>query len=283
MRIDSHQHFWTLEARKGRWPPPSLVAIHRDFLPHDLVPELEHAGVDGTVVVQSLQEIADTRFLLALADRHPFILGVVGWADLKAGDAAETIRKLALHRTLKGLRPMLHDLDDPAWIDDRRLDPAIRAMEALGLSLDALVRTEHLPALLRFARRHPALPIVVDHAAKPDIAAGGSAGWRDGLAELAALPGVHVKLSGLLTEADEGAGPDRIAPYVAKILSLFGTGRVMWGSDWPVLRLAGEYGAWLSLCESLVPAAAQDAVFARNACRFYRLEPTGFPASKESS
>lgn len=283
MRIDSHQHFWKLEARSGRWPPPSLGAIHRDFLPPDLAPDLERSCVDGTVVVQSLQEVADTRFLLALADRHAFILGVVGWADLKAGDAAETIRELARHRLLKGLRPMLQDLDDPSWIDDPALDPAIRAMEALGLCFDALVRREHLPSLLRFARRHPALPIVVDHAAKPDIAAGDLAGWRDRLAEMAALPGVHVKLSGLLTEADRQAGPDAIAPYVAEVLSLFGTGRVMWGSDWPVLRLAGEYGAWLSLCEALVPADAHDAVFARNACRFYRLESTGRAASKESS
>lgn len=282
MRIDSHQHFWKLEARQGQWPPPSLGAIHRDFLPADLVPELERAGVGGTVLVQSLPEVADTRFLLALADQHPFVLGVVGWADLKAGGASATIRELARHRALKGLRPMLHDLDDPAWIDDRALDPAIRTMEALGLTLDALVRTEHLPALLRFARRHPGLTIVVDHAAKPDIAAGGSAGWRDALAALAALPGVHVKLSGLLTEAGARAGRDALAPFVAEVLSLFGTERVLWGSDWPVLRLAGEYGAWLSLCETLVPAAARDAVFAGNACRFYRLEPTGLPACEEN-
>lgn len=282
MRIDSHQHFWRLDARQGQWPPPALGAIHRDFLPPDLVPELQRAGVDGTVLVQSLPEAADTRFLLGLADRHPFVLGVVGWADLKAGDAAETIRELARHRALKGLRPMLHDLDDPSWIDDPALNPAIRTMESLGLSLDALVRTEHLPALLRFARRHPALPIVVDHAAKPDIAAGGSPGWRDALAALAALPGVHVKLSGLLTEAGARAGRDAVAPFAAEILSLFGTGRVLWGSDWPVLRLAGEYGAWLSLCETLVPAAAHDAVFAGNACRFYRLEPTGLAACEEN-
>ena len=280
MRIDSHQHFWRIGVRAGQWPPPSLDAIHRDFLPADLLPQLAASGIDGTVLVQSLPDAADTRFLLDLAARHPFVRGVVGWADLLAPGAADAVAALARHPGLKGLRPMLQDLPDPHWIDDPALGPAVRAMEEHGLRFDALVRTEHLPALLRFARRHPALPVVIDHGAKPDIAAGGSPGWRDRLAALSDLPRVEVKLSGLVTEAGPRTGADELAPYVAELLALFGAERVMWGSDWPVLRLAGDYGAWLSLCEALVPASAHPAVFGGNACRFYGLDPAARPMSE---
>jgi L-fuconolactonase len=281
MRIDSHQHFWTLSARRGHWPPASLAAIHRDFAPADLLPELAASRIDGTVLVQSLPTPDDTRVLLDLARRHSFVRGVVGWTDLAAPDAPGAIAALAREPALRGLRPMLHDLDDPDWIADPGLDPAIDAMTQHGLVLDALVRTEHLPALLGVARAHPGLPLVIDHGAKPDIAAGIAPGWRDGLAALSELPQVTVKLSGLLTEAGAGASPDVVAPVVAALLALFGPDRVLWGSDWPVLGLAGTYAGWLSLCQSLVPARHHDAVFGGNACRIYRLTPIGDQPSTE--
>jgi L-fuconolactonase len=273
MRIDSHQHYWQLEARRGHWPPPNLAVIHRDFAPADLAPALERHGIGGTVLVQTLADEADTRVLLDIAARESSVLGVVGWTDLKAPDAPDRVAALARDPVLRGLRPMLQDLPDPDWIDDPALDPAVSAMQAAGLYFDALVRTEHLPALHRFAQRHPALPIVIDHGAKPAIAAGGSDGWREGLAALTALPQVEMKLSGLLTEAGDRATPDVVAPFMAVLLELFGPERVMWGSDWPVLLLAGSYDPWLRCCQALVPASAHAAVFGGNARRFYRLTP----------
>jgi L-fuconolactonase len=279
-RIDAHQHFWRLADRAGQWPPAALAAIHRDFLPEDLAGSLRQAGVDGTVLVQSLPSEADTRFLLELADAHPFVRGVVGWVDLKADDAARRIEALARHPLLRGLRPMLQDLPDDDWIADPALAPAAQAMCRHGLVFDALVVPRQLRPLLAFATRHPALTIVVDHAAKPFIAEGRLQPWQDDLAALAALPNVACKLSGLLTEAGDRTHDDALRPYVQAAWDLFGPSRLLWGSDWPVLRLAADYDAWLAMSERLLAtlrtpadAAARGAIFGGNAVRLYGLAP----------
>ncbi|SFU90076.1 L-fuconolactonase [Methylobacterium sp. 174MFSha1.1] len=269
-RIDAHHHLWRLADRAGQWPPPALAAIHRDFTLDDLAPLLAAAGIDGTVLVQTLEDEAETAAMLALAARAPVIRGVVGWTDLTAPDAPEKIARLARDPHLKGLRPMLQDHPDDAWIADPALAPAIDAMVAHGLAFDALVRPRQLGSLLTFALRHPDLRIVVDHGAKPEIGAGGTPGWREAMAALAARPNVWCKLSGLLTEAGEG-GTEAVRPYAEAILDLFGPARVLWGSDWPVLNLAGAYGDWLDACRALVPPAHHDAVFGGNAVSFYRL------------
>ncbi|MGF3023861.1 amidohydrolase family protein [Methylobacterium aquaticum] len=271
MPIDAHHHLWRLADRIGHWPPPDLTAIHRDFTLDDLTPLLAAGGIDGTVLVQTLEDEAETAAMLALAARAPVIRGVVGWTDLTAPDAPARIARLAGDPHLKGLRPMVQDHPDDAWIADPVLAPAIDAMVAHGLAFDALVRPRQLSALLTFAARHPALRIVVDHGAKPEIAAGGTPGWREALAALAARPNVWCKLSGLLTEAGEG-GSDSVRPYAETILGLFGPARVLWGSDWPVLTLAGTYEDWLRYCRTLVPPADHDAVFGSNALSFYRLD-----------
>jgi L-fuconolactonase len=271
MRIDAHQHFWLMAARQGEWPPPELGPIYRDFLPPDLLPLLLEGGVDGTVLVQTLCSEADTDFMLELAARHSFIRGMVGWTDLKAPDAPQRVQALAARPKLKGLRPMVQ-AEAADWLDDPAIDPAAAAMAEVGLSFDALVLPRHLPSLLRFARRHPALSIVIDHAAKPEIASGGTPGWADDMAALATLPNMWCKLSGLLTEAGERTGIDDIRPYAERLIVQFGTGRLIWGSDWPVLRLAGDYPGWLDMCRQLIPTEAHPAVFGGNAVTFYRLD-----------
>jgi L-fuconolactonase len=270
MIIDAHQHFWLLKDRQGGWPPPELAAIHRDFLPPDLAPQLKEAGVEGTVLVQSLPSVEDTRFMLDLAERTDFILGVVGWADLKAADAPSVIAELAGAPKLKGLRPMLQDIADDDWITDTTLHPAIEAMQAHGLVFDALVLPRHLAGLEIFARRYPDLPIVIDHGAKPVIAEGRYGEWRAPMQRLASLGNVWCKLSGLLTEKGDQK-PQAVRPYVETILELFGAERTIWGSDWPVVDLAGDYAGWIAQCRAIVPEADHDNVFGGNARRFYRL------------
>jgi L-fuconolactonase len=275
MLIDAHQHFWRLADRNGAWPPPELAAIYRDFLPADLAPLLERHGVARTVLVQSMPNEDDTRFMLDLARRDPFIGGVVGWVDMKAPDAAARIAALAADPMLKGLRPMLQDLDDDAWIDDPALAPAVQAMLDHGLSFDALVLPRHLPALHAFAVRHPDLPIVIDHGAKPLIAAGVAEPWRSDIARLAALPQVCCKLSGLVTEAGPGWNALRLRPYVDHLLACFGPQRLIWGSDWPVLNLASDYAGWLAASAALLDhldAPDRHAIFGLNARRFYRID-----------
>ena len=275
MRIDAHQHFWQLADRRGAWPPPQLTAIYRDFHPGDLQSVLHQHGIEKTVLVQSMPNEDDTRFMLGLADRHPFIAAVVGWADLKAPDAPARIAALAAHPKLRGLRPMLQDLEDDRWIDDPMLDNAVDAMLAHGLVFDALVLARHLPALLAFARRHPHLPIVIDHLAKPAMNGLPPQTWRGDIAQLAALPQIYCKLSGMVTEAGPEWTVDRLQPYVDHIVETFGPQRLIWGSDWPVLNLAADYGAWVYASETLLaglaPAQRQE-IFGTNAMRFYSLD-----------
>lgn len=272
MRVDSHQHFWLMERRQGQWPPPELAAIRHDFLPPDLAPLLTAAGVDGTVLVQSLPALDDTHFLLDLAAKNDFILGVVGWVDMKDAQAPAMIATLAADPKLKGIRPMLQGIADTNWIDDPALTPAVDALVAHDLAFDGLILPRHMAPLTRFAERHPQLRIVIDHGAKPLIAEGKYLEWRQQLLRLAALSNVSCKLSGLLVEAGEQR-PEAVRPYAETIVELFGEKRTIWGSDWPVVNLVSDYQTWIDQCRAIVPAAFHDAVFGGNAIDFYRLKP----------
>ena len=276
IRVDAHQHFWRVARGDYTWLTPALGAIHRDFEPADLQPLLATRGIEATVLVQAAATVAETHFMLELADRFPFIRGVVGWVDMTSADATETLERLAAHMAFKAVRPMLQDLPDPAWIATAPTAPAVDTLIRLGLRFDALVKTPHLPHLLTFARRHPALPIVIDHAAKPDMAHGEFAAWRAALEPLAALPQVHCKLSGLVTEIGPGWRLETLRPYADAVLELFGPHRVMWGSDWPVLNLASDYATWGATTDTLLARlAAEDraAVLGGTAVRFYGLQP----------
>jgi L-fuconolactonase len=273
--IDAHQHFWRVAQNGFAWPTPDLAAIHRDFGPADLAAVGAPLGLTGSVLVQSQADDRDTDWLLKLATDTPLVLAVVGWTDLSAPDAPARIAELARNPKLRGLRPMLQNLDDDAWIAAPRLDPALDAMVAHDLSLDALVLTRHLPHLLTLARRRPDLAIVIDHGAKPPIATGEQAdAWARGIEALAKFPQVFCKLSGLLTEAAPGQPTDALSPYVQRLVSAFGPDRLMWGSDWPVLDLAGDYGAWRALAEALsglTDPADLAALFGGTSRRFYRI------------
>lgn len=267
MLIDAHCHVWRIGRNDHEWPTPDLPAIHRDFSLDDL---RATGGPDGAVLVQSQPSERDTAWLLGLAQADPLALGVVGWTDLAAPDAPARIAGLAANPKLKGLRPMLQDLASD-WILQPALEPAIAAMVEAGLAFDALVRPRHLRSLLTFVHRWPGLRVVIDHGGKPVIGEGALDPWRGDITALAAEPGVHCKLSGLLTEA--GARPDAeaVAPYAAHMLEVFGPERLMWGSDWPVLTLAGDYSAWREMCEAWVAPAGRAALFGETARRFYRL------------
>jgi L-fuconolactonase len=275
--IDAHQHFWRIDKHDCRWPTPDLTEIYRDFLPKDLVPIAEQAGISGSVLVQSQESDADTDFLLQLADESSLIKAVVGWVDLSSPNACERIHQLAQHPKFRGIRPMLQSLPDDAWILNPLLEPAIEVVKANNLSFDALVHVRHLPYLHIFAKRHPTLALVIDHAAKPDIAGGDFAFWASSIEFMADLPHVYCKLSGLLTESSAGQGIDELKPFVVDLYKRFGAQRLMWGSDWPVLHLApnfryANYSQWLLLAQRLLPMASdseRDAIFGGTARNFY--------------
>lgn len=270
MLIDAHQHIWRVAAPWHQWPQADLGAIHRDYDVEDLRQVRDSAGVSASVLVQSQAVDEDTDWLLERAAQDPSILGVVGWADLKAEDAVARVTDLSRRPKLVGLRPMLQSLP-PGWILDAALDPVIGALLTTGLRFDALVTPRQLPDLVAFVRRWPELSVIVDHCAKPALSGEGFEDWRAGITALAAHPKVFCKLSGLLTEGEpnEISGMDRVAQTV---FALFGPDRIVWGSDWPVVTLRTGYEAWLSmshqLCARHAPGA-QSKIFGRNASRFY--------------
>jgi L-fuconolactonase len=276
MRIDAHQHFWRLSRGDYGWMTPEAhPSLFRDFRPADLAPLLSDAGIARTILVQAAPTEAETRFLLEVAAVAPFVAGVVGWADFEAADAPAAIAALAENDRLVGLRPMLQDLDDDAWILQPSLAPALDAMAAAGLRLDALVMPRHLPHLARFLDQRPDLPVVIDHGAKPDIAAGELAGWAAAMRSIARDSRAVCKLSGLVTEAKAGWTEEDLRPFVDVLLEAFGPARLMWGSDWPVVNLAGGYAAWRSAAEALTEecsADERDAIFGGTAAAFYGVE-----------
>lgn len=272
IRIDAHQHFWRLDRGDYGWLTPDLAPIYRDFEPGDLAPELANAGIDRTILVQAAPTIAETRFMLEIAARTPFVAGVVGWVDFAAPDAAAVIADLAADPLLVGLRPMIHDIDDPEWMLLPALAPAFTALQEHGLVFDALVKPPHLAPLLTLAQRYPDLPIVIDHGAKPLISVGLLDPWRDGMAALAALPNVACKLSGLVTEAGPEWSVERLRPYTDHLIATFGPDRLIFGSDWPVCTLAVSYQAWVEVAEALtgkLTVSDGAAIFGGNAERIY--------------
>lgn len=272
--IDAHFHCWQLARNDYGWLTPALAPIYRDVAVQDWQAQAAPNGVMGGVLVQAAPTEAETHFLLAQADENPAVLGVVGWVDLLAADAPARIQALARHPRLKGLRPMLQDISDAEWILQPALAPALRAMTECGLVFDALVKAVHLPHIQKLAQRHPNLRMVIDHAAKPDIGAGQWQPWADDLARIAGETQTLCKLSGLLTEAGPRPEVGAVQRWGEHVLKSFGAQRVLWGSDWPVLELAGSYAQWWGEAQQLLStldAAGRVAVMGGNARSLYRL------------
>jgi L-fuconolactonase len=274
-RIDAHHHVWRLDRGDYGWLTPALAAIYRDFSLDDLRPLLERMKIEATVLVQAAPTVAETEFLLEVARASAgLVRGVVGWVDLTAADAGVTLEWLAQDALLKSIRPMLQDIADPEWILRRDVDAQLSVIERLGLRFDALVKPRELPALSRMVERHPDLPVVIDHGAKPAIVDRAWEPWATEIADLADHPQVTCKISGLVTEAGAGWSPHALGAYVDHLLECFGPQRLLWGSDWPVVNLAGGYHRWARTSDQLLARLSpQDrtAIFGDNARRFYGL------------
>ncbi|MBL4807672.1 MAG: amidohydrolase family protein [Rhodobacteraceae bacterium] len=244
MRIDSHQHFWKLGLHDYNWLTPDLTEIYRDVSPADLRPILDPLNIDGTIAVQADPSEAETDYLLKLADTHNWILGVVGWVDMELPSAVASINRLAQNPKFVGIRPAIQSMDDDDWMLRPSLAPAINALIEKNLCFDALVLPRHLKPLRKFLDRYPNLRVVIDHGAKPEIAAGHFDSWAADITDVAQNSSSMCKLSGLVTEAGEFWNLDKITPYANHILNSFGPNRTMFGSDWPVVDLAFDYQGW---------------------------------------
>lgn len=273
-RIDSHVHFWALARGDYGWLTPDLAPLYRDFGRDDLAPLIAAAGIDAIILVQAAPSEAETRYLLDAAVDYDRVAGVVGWADMAASDAPSRIAAMAENKLLKGIRPMIHDIPEIDWVLRPELGPAFRALVAHDLAFDALVRPPHLPALRRLADRHPDLRIVIDHGAKPAIADSRFDDWAAAMAGFARGTPVFCKLSGLVTESGADWTDDRLRPYVDHLVAAFSPARLLWGSDWPVLTLAADYGAWWAAANRLLAGIDEHGracIFGGNAAEFYRL------------
>jgi L-fuconolactonase len=261
MRIDSHQHFWDLGRFHYSWMPPPPSRIHRNFLPENLAPLLDLNRFDGSVLVQANTLLEESRWLLELASANPFILGVVGWADLTSPQLGAALDEFQRHPRFKGVLG------------------GLREVARRGLPYDLLLRPQHLPLVPRLAEAVPELRMVIDHIAKPPIAAGWTESWARDMERAAELPRVSCKLSGMITEAAPNWAPSDLRPYVLFILERFGPDRLMYGSDWPVCLLAGNFKrALAAFTQALapVPTPVRNKIMGETACAFYGL--TASPA-----
>jgi L-fuconolactonase len=272
IRVDAHHHVWRLARGDYGWLTPDLP-IHRDCTLDDLRPLL--GDIAATVLVQAAPTEAETAFMLEVAQASGgLVRGVVGWAAFSDVAAPKRIAALANAPLLKGLRPMLQDIPDPAWILRAECETAIAALIDAGLRLDALVQPRHLPVLLRLCARHPALRLVIDHGAKPAIASGDWQPWADDIALVGRETQACCKLSGLVTEAAPDWRADDLRRYADHIITCFGPNRVMWGSDWPVVDLAGGYASWREATVTLLANLSRqecDAILGGTALEFYDL------------
>jgi L-fuconolactonase len=275
-RIDSHHHLWTYEPAAYPWISDAMPLLKRDYGAADLDAALTGTGVTGTIAVQAQHAIAETEWLLRLAHEHPVIRGVVGWVPLVMPTVQADIERLAVDRALKGLRHIVHDEPDDAYVLRGDFNRGVSTLERFGLVYDVLIFARHLPNAIAFVDRHPRQPFVVDHIAKPVIAAERfDEAWVQGIRALAERPHVACKLSGVVTEVrDAEWSLELIRPYVDVVLEAFGPDRLMFGTDWPVCRLRCEYGTWVDVVSALVSTlseAEQQAIWSGTATRVYGL------------
>ena len=271
MIVDAHQHFWDPARGDYGWLKPDNP-IHRVYAPADLAPLMAGAGVEASILVQAAPTARETDYMLGLARATPWILGVVGWIDLAAADAMDELRRRARDPLFLGVRPMLQDLEDPDWILQSQLGPALDAIATEGVVFDALVLSHQVAAVTEIAKRHPGLSIVLDHGAKPHLGEDLS-GWARAMEALAQYPNVTCKVSGLLTELRPSGSRQDVLRAIGSLFDLFGPKRLLWGSDWPVLTLAGDYQDWFTLARDSIDArdpGAVSAVMGGNALRIYR-------------
>ncbi|MCT9104951.1 amidohydrolase family protein [Streptomyces mirabilis] len=279
MRVDAHHHVWDLSVRDQDWIiGPELQPLRRDFGVADLAPQARAAGVDRTVLVQTITVSEETPEFLALAARSELIAGVVGWTDLTRPDVADELarlRELPGGRRLKGIRHQVQGEPDPEWLLRPDVRDGLAAVAEAGLVYDLVVLPHQLPACVRAAADHPGLTFVLDHLGKPPIATGVLQPWATAVRALAALPNTVCKLSGMVTEADHAKWTvDGLRPYADTVLDAFGPGRLMFGSDWPVCTLAASYGQVVDAAEELtggLGAEERAEVFGGTATRVYRL------------
>lgn len=276
MRIDAHQHYWRIERGDYGWITPDIPVLYRDFLPVDLDPLLKEHRLDGSILVQAAPTVEETEYILSITEQTPSVLGVVGWLDLGQDDHRQHFERFRRHPKFVGFRMMIQDMPDSSRILDRDFVRALQGYAAEDVPVDLLVVSEQLEHVLELIRQVPELRGVIDHIGKPPVKAGEIEPWFTYMEEISRFPGMYCKLSGMVTEGDHQCWkPEDFMPYIQRIARLFGSKRVMFGSDWPVCLLAADYGEVMQLLLRSLPETwgelERSRVFGGNAKDFYKL------------
>ena len=272
--VDSHHHFWEIDKFDYSWMPDgSPLAV--DYGPTQLAPLIKAAGIDYTVVVQAVSSSDEARWLLELADQNDFIAGIVGWVDLTDPKVGYTLDELQRSKYFKGVRHIWEGENDPGWIVNSGAINGLQELVRRDLTFDFLAKPPNLPFIPQVMEQVPDLRAVVDHIGKPLIADHLVEPWLSDMRKVASINGIHCKISGMITEADQQSWiADDLRPYVHHILGMYGTDRLMFGTDWPVCTLAGEYQTVADTTRGILNSLSHTAkadVFGGTAIRFYRL------------
>ncbi len=275
--IDAHQHFWHPHRGDYGWIPEDDPILDRPYGPSDLLPELRAAGINQTIIVQAAPSVEETEYLLGIADVTPSVAGIVGWVNFEDKQHQIHLERLSAHPKFLGVRPMIQDIPDVDWMLRDEVQWAYQAIIDFDLTFDALGFPKHLDNFLTLLTRYPDMRVVLDHCMKPEIALGPDIAfelWAQGMTTIAENTGAYCKLSGLITEDGTDWTVERLRPYANHVLEVFSPDRVMFGSDWPVCRLRGEYGDWFTAANALTSNLSADnraRVFCETAKTFYRL------------
>lgn len=276
MRVDAHHNLWNYNPNEYSWIDESLVLLRRDFTVEEFEAEAAAVGVEASVAVHAQQTLDETRWLLQVAERSRLIRGVVGWAPLAADDIEGTLENLRGNPLLRGLRHVAQG-EPHGFLNGRQFNRGVGLLRGTGLVYDIVVYAEQLSEATRFVDRHPEQPFVLDHIGRPDIRGHEFALWEAAIRDLALRQNVTCKVSAMVTAADWNHWtPEQLEPYFDTILEAFGPGRMMAGSDWPMLTLAATYGRWWGLLDHFMRALTCEErrqMEGEVATRTYRLEP----------
>lgn len=272
MKIDSHQHFWKYDPVRYDWIDESMSKIRRNFLPQDLLPELQTNDISGSIAVQAQETIQETEFLLEMSHQNPWIKGVVGWVDLESKEIEKDLEKWQEKKALVGFRKVLQGLP-PEAMENPPFVKGISLLEKFGFTYDILIYPQHLDHALKLAKKFPNQKFVIDHLAKPNIKKADFGPWAGKMIALGMLENVYCKVSGMVTEADwQFWKPSDFHPYLEKVTEAFGTDRLMYGSDWPVCLVAASYTEVHDIAQvffSSFSESEKSKVFGKNAAIFY--------------
>jgi L-fuconolactonase len=270
-RIDTHQHFWQLGRFAYSWLTPKLNVLYRDYLPAEFLPQMAASGIRRSLLVQADSSTAETAWLLELAEQNPTIAGVVGWVNLAVSDLEKTLTAFQEAHGIKGVRPDTPKSD----LAIESMLPGLRLLGRLGLTCDLLCNPKSLKIIQALVEQAPGTQFIVDHLGGGTIIPGGSLEWGKSMQPLARLPNVALKVSGYLAYAQPRPPLlSTLRPYIASALDLFGTERLVFGSDWPVCTQGGAYIDAVNLLQSAlseINPLEQAAIWGGNAVRIYHL------------